>query len=504
MNNISYKFKSLAFFVCILFFSCEKLQDINDNPNSLSSIPDQYLFTNAAKWSVSEARELISRSQLFFTGSWSHLYYTPYAEDRYDYNADSDDESILWGDPYSMALSQSCNLVNITGPDGIAPNPVRNSMCQILTFITYVKLTDLFGSIPYTEGGKGISSNIILPKYDTQEFIYHDIIDKLGKCITVFETGKEADGYGVADPFFNGDLIKWAKYANSFRLRLAMRMRYADVSGAATAITASLGKPLMESNADNALIKNFNSTQVYLYSGWYEVFQNEGKSSRPSKMLIDELKTTSDPRLPIFAIANTSGGYEGVPNGVTVASRALIPDSTLSLWQPLVYAKDVPSFSLCYSEVCFLKAEAALNGIGRAASTPESNTFYQDGIKAAMNVWGVAQADIDNFIATQAEATLNGTPEDNFRKICTQEWLSFITNNYEAYNIVRRTGYPVIPVRTGSETPYALALGVTNGQLPRRATYPSSELTLNRANYDAAMANQGANVRTTKVWWDKK
>ena len=82
--------------------------------------------------------------------------------------------------------------------------------------------------------------------------------------------------------FFNGGLSKMGLNMPTLSgLRLAMRMRYADASGATTAITASLGKPLMESNADNALIKNFNVTQTYLYSGWYEVFQNEGKSSRP-------------------------------------------------------------------------------------------------------------------------------------------------------------------------------------------------------------------------------
>ncbi|MCE5347928.1 MAG: SusD/RagB family nutrient-binding outer membrane lipoprotein [Bacteroidales bacterium] len=504
MENIINKIRNLAFIGCIFLVSCEKLQDINDSPNSLTSVPDQYLFTNAAKWAVSEARQLTSRSQLMFTGAWAHLYYTPYAEDRYEMNYDTDDESILWGDLYSSSLTQSNNIVKITGTDGTAPNTVRNAMSQILTFIAYIKLTDLFGSIPYIEGGKGISYNILTPKYDTQEFIYHDIIEKLGKCITVFESGNAAEGYGSADPFYSGDLTKWIKYANSFRLRLAMRMRYSDPSGAATAITACLSKPLMESNADNALIKNFNVSQIYLYSGWYEVFQNEGKSSRPSKLLIDELKATSDPRLPVFAISNTTGGYEGVPNGVTAAARALIPDATLSSWQPVMYAKDIPSYALCYAEVCFLKAEAALYGIGRTASTTDANAYYQDGIEAAMGVWGVKQADIDNFISTQAEASLSGTQEDNFRKICTQEWLSFITNNYEAFNIVRRTGYPVVPVRTGLESPYALSVGITVGQLPSRATYPSTELTLNRANYDDAIAKQGADTRTTKLWWDSK
>ncbi len=503
MKNIIFNLKNVAIIVCILLVSCTKLQDINNNPNSLTSVPDQYLFTNAAKWSVSEARQLTSRAQLMVTGAWSHLYYTPYVEDRYDMNYDTDDEGIAWTDLFSVSLAQSNNIVKITGTDGSAPNEVRNAMATVLTVITYTKISDLWGTIPYTEGGKGISYNILNPKYDTQEFIYHDMIDKLGKCITVFETGTAADGYGAADPFFGGDLTKWIKYANSFRLRLAMRMRYADASGAATAITASLAKPLMESNADNAMIKNFNVTQVYLYSGWYEVFQNEGKSSRPSKLLIDQLKNTSDPRLPVFAITGKHGEYNGVPNGITAAARALLPDTILCSWQPLMYAKDMPSFSLCYPEVCFLKAEAALYGVGRTASTTDANTYYQAGISAAMGIWGVAATDITTFLAT-AEASLSGTTEDNFRKICTQAWLSFVTNNYEAYNTVRRTGYPVVPVRTGLETPYALSLGVTNGQLPRRMTYPSTENTLNKTNYDAAVAAQGADLRTTKIWWDKK
>ncbi len=499
MRRTIFPFKIILVLFCICFFSCQELEDINQNPNSLTEMPDTYLFTNAAKWSCSEARQLLSRAQIFFTGSWSHLYSTPYAEDRYEVNADTEDEAIVWHDLYTTELRNACTLVKITSEEGTSPNAVRNAMAQIVSFITYIKLTDLFGSIPYTEGGKGFSDDIITPVYDTQEFIYHDIITRLGDCIIVFETGNEADGYGVADPFYSGKLDKWIKFANSFRLRLAMRMRFADPSGAAAAITACLGKPLMESNDDNAKIRNFEATSTYLYSGWYETFQNEGKSCRPGRMLIDFLKSTDDPRLPVFAIANTSGNYEGMPNGITNAARALIADADISKWQPVMYAKTIPSYWLCYSEVCFLKAEAALYSLGGSGT----NTHYQNGIRAAMAQWGVNETQINLFLAVEPEASLTGNTEDNFRKICTQLWLSCITNNYEAYNVVRRTGYPVIPVRTGNEDP-ELALGITNGQLPGRLTYPSTEVTMNKANYDAAVATQGADLRTTKVWWDAK
>ena len=85
-----------------------KLQDINNNPNSLTSVPDQYLFTNAAKWFRFRSQTTYFQiPAVFLRARGSHLYYTPYAEDRYEYNADSDDETILWGDPYSTGTGPS-------------------------------------------------------------------------------------------------------------------------------------------------------------------------------------------------------------------------------------------------------------------------------------------------------------------------------------------------------------------------------------------------------------
>ena len=121
-----------------------------------------------------------------------------------------------------------------------------------------------------------------------------------------------------------------------------------------------------------------------------------------------------------------------------------------------------------------------------------------------MSLWNVPQADIDDYIATMPDATLNGTDENKFRLICTQMWLACTLNFIEAYNLVRRTGYPVIPVRTGTETPYPLTKCTTNGYLPRRVQYPSKETKTNKVNYDAALAVQGADTRLTQMWWDTK
>jgi len=496
----SLKLKNISALIMCIFIlaSCEDLADININPNSVTSIPDDYLFTNMCKYSLSESRQTTARSQVFFCGTWSHLYSSAYPEDRYSINTDTDDEGIVWQDLYSVTcLGLATDLKDKLEPEGVTPNTVKYAMVDIVSFIKILKITDLFGDVPYTEAGKG-ADGILLPKYDTQEVIYKDIIEKLGQYITVFEGATTEDGFGTADPFYAGDMTKWAKFANSLRLRLAMRMRYADAAAAQTAITASLAKPLMTSNDDNARILNFNSTVVYQYSGWYEAYVNEGKFFL-SKLLVDKMNASNDPRLPIFALPNSLGGYEGYPNGLTSEARGSYDATNVSVTAPILYAKDIPSYGLTYSEVCFLQAEAALYTLG--GSNP--NTHFQNGISAAMLQWGVSQSDIDTYLANEPEASLTGTTEDDFRKICTQLWMSCISNNYEAYNVVRRTGYPVIPVRTGLETPQ-LDVGLTNGTLPRRIQYPVTEITLNVANYEDAVARQGANLMTTKMWWDAK
>ena len=297
-----------------------------------------------------------------------------YPQDQYNVNYDSEDESLLWENYYSK-VAQANNLLKITGPEGTNPNPVRNAMARMVNIIISVKLTDFYGDIPYTEGGKGITDNIILPKYDTQEFIYRDIIAKIKECMTVFEGATNDQGYGVADPLYQGDLAKWIKFANTFRLRLAMRIRNVSSSAATTIISECLAKPLMTSNLDNTMIRNFATGS--LYSGWYDVIALKYGDIAPSKMFVDQLKSYNDPRLPIFCTQNKGGKYKGMPNGINPAGRAAISFAdSISLWSTVCSDKALTSYWITYAEVCFLKAEAALYGIGRAASAADANTFY--------------------------------------------------------------------------------------------------------------------------------
>jgi hypothetical protein len=82
----------------------------------------------------------------------------------------------------------------------------------------------------------------------------------------------------------------------------------------------------------------------------------------------------------------------------------------------------------------------------------------------------------------------------NYKKsIGDQKWLALFGQGLEAFAEWRRLDYPQL-------TP-AVA-GTLGGKIPVRFLYPGTEQSLNGANYKAAVASQGADVLTTKLWFD--
>ncbi len=148
------------------------------------------------------------------------------------------------------------------------------------------------------------------------------------------------------------------------------------------------------------------------------------------------------------------------------------------------------------AEIAFLQAECALFNLGGT----DANAHYRNGIELAMLRAGVESEDIETFLATET-ATLSGTQEEQFEQICTQMWLAFAPNTAEAYSMMRRTGYPTIPVRDG----VILDPGDTEGELPSRLVYPLSEKLRNGENVQVAIDNlDGGDELKSRVWWDVK
>ncbi|HUH47156.1 MAG TPA: SusD/RagB family nutrient-binding outer membrane lipoprotein [Arenibacter sp.] len=477
----------VALIIGLGFFSCEKhLDDIRDNPNAVTKLDDAALFTKAVRSLILGTTD---QSVYRFAGQYAHYFVSGSTARLPDQYGDGFDENYneMFSGMYGGTIRHIEEVLDITSAPE-TKNEVRHAIADVIAVLGYARITDAFGDIPYTEGGKGKSENILRPKYDTQEFIYKDMIKRLGNSINILKSADPAMAYPNSDPLFNNDLEKWVRFANSVRLRLAMRIRDADNALSQQTVSQCLAEPLMEENGHNATMiqTEGNGNDWFTYRTGYP-------NIKMSTKLIDQLESTNDPRLSIYVSQDGEGNYTGIANGLTdvafgKANFAIKSDIGVAL-----SSKDSKLYLMNAAEVWFLRAEAALAYNNDPAS---ANDLYRTGIETSLEQWKVENTDITAFMASPI-ASLSGSSAEE--QIGTQMWLALTPNFYESWSYLRRTGYPIIADRTDPD----LAKGATNGVLPTRFLYSSFELSSNSENVSEAISRQGGNKIDVPVWWDK-
>jgi hypothetical protein len=411
----------------------------------------------------------------------------------------------VWADHYNFIrnLTQIRTQI-LKGRESDPKARTKLAIARIVEISIWQRLTDLFGDVPYSETALGAENVNNQPKFDTQESIYKSLISNLDAAIAQLNVTDE--GYGNADYYYKGDITKWRKYANSLKLRLGMRIRYADAALAQKTVTEAMGQTLFESNADNAAVPTFNDATN---SNVHPVLNHFLAGSPDLKYLADtfvnQLVSTNDPRLPRIAQPTVNSVKAGKPEyrGIGVALtdallRNVIRDDNSTVSQLTffnrAYSPAIPCLAMSFSDVSFYKAEAALEGWG---STPDqAEKFYQDGVRAAMaqNPYNITTIPA-NF---NAQLSFTGlTKEQRLERIGTQKWIQLFGRSYEAFIEWRRMGYPVLTAGPNA--------GSTNGTIPRRTVYSSREALLNKVNYDEVVKRMtNGDAYTSKVWWDKR
>lgn len=218
--------------------------------------------------------------------------------------------------------------------------------------------------------------------------------------------------------------------------------------------------------------------------------------------LVNTLKTTNDPRLPLLAKSVTINGtptYQGIDvaltdNQLSQLIRANYSTPNTSTFFSLTFTP-IPVYALTYSDVCFYKAEAALLGWG--LNSADAYTYFVDGVKAAM---AIQPYNLTTLPANYEQNVLSFTglnDQQKMEKIATQKWISLFGRNMEAFAEWRRTGYPTL---TPGPNP-----GSTNSLIPRRAIYSSDEAALNETHFNEAVSRMSnGDSFLSKVWWDKR
>ncbi|KAF2338004.1 SusD/RagB family nutrient-binding outer membrane lipoprotein [Flavobacterium nitrogenifigens] len=504
MKNRYIKIFCVAIVGALTLASCDKgFEEMNKNPNALTDPAVKSMFTLA---------EIYVDGQDFSNTRGNNLYAAQIVQQfsslggpgsKYTYS--SEYSAALFGETYGKGLNQIFQLLSVV--ENTPENSNMIQACRIMKVFLFQKLTDTYGEVPYFEAGKGYNGNVFSPKYDTQEAIYNDLLKELDEAGTALDPSKPF--VGNADLYYQSDVVRWKKLANSLMLRVAMRLSKVNPAKAKEFVEKAYAKGVFTTNDDSLVLKHDAGPAGVktnpITSSWVRNDLNGGESNiKFSKTFIDMLKNTNDPRLRIYAKLEATGdnnpaSQQGLANDAKEfpgGDKKLFSDPNTST----VLRLDAPTLIMSYAEVQFLLAEAAVKGWNVGGS---AQTYYENGVRAAMNIliiFGdkvspVSPAEYNTYITTYPFKS-TGTEAQKIEQIITQKWIVLLFNGFEAFSEYRRTGYPVlVPVNDPT--------GETQGTIPRRLIYDQSELITNEANYKAAIQRQGLDLMTTRIWWDK-
>lgn len=403
-------------------------------------------------------------------------------------------------------------------------NDITNPTVALSTIIKIAsvhRLTDLYGPLPYTKIAVGGSLNI---EYDSQEVLYKTFLSELTQAIktlqdfvTTYPNNRPLEDY---DLVYDGDYTKWIRFANSLKLRMAMRCVYVDKQLAHDNVLEAINHPggLIEKNEDNAALK---SGKGFIIKNPIQTMWETYSDIRMGALMQSYMEGYQDPRRDVYfqqATVNGDTGYFGMRTGVAVTNKTKWKD----LSSPAGLFTD-PIVWFSAAETSFLKAEAALHWPGEFGGEEGMKAAYEEGIRLSFAEKGVEGANdymndetkvpakfiskIQSSHSIEAKSDLtikwneSDTEERKLERIITQKWIALYPNGAEAWSEYRRTGYPAqFPVINDySDGKVDANIG------PRRIPFPPSERRLNPENIEkATQLLGGPDEAGTPLWWDKK
>ncbi len=445
------------------------------------------------------------------------------ANNKYDIKATNWYES-MFNDSYSRAINAYV-MMNEFREEA----PERLALFDIVKVMVMHRVTDTYGPIPYSSIGH------LTNPYDHQEDIYKAFFQELGDAIDLLTEYTQLNPgtklLARFDDIYAGDVNKWIRFANTLRLRLAMRVRYVDPDLSKQQANLSMTHPagLATRIEDLAQLAVQGIWENPLYMIQYAF--NDGDSAAGAT-LTTYMNAYDDPRRKVYFTPTNLGIYNGVRNGINVT--AAYRSASLSIFSKinLPNGNNTPVLWMTPAEAWFLCAEAALYGYIGAPGT--AGELYEKGIEVSFTTHGIPAGDLTTYLSNNTSVspmsytdvvnaaystTITGAPsvkwddaasaEVKLERIITQKYIAMYPEGQEAWSEFRRTGYPrVIPVavNNGASNNISTAIQI------RRLNYPSQEYSGN-GTYVAEAAGILAEESTssgagdnggTKLWWDKK
>lgn len=393
------------------------------------------------------------------------------------------------------------------------------SVADIIKVASIHRITDTYGPIPYTQIGAEGKLNAPL---DSQEKVYETMFAELTNAVNTLSNHTAEPFSKYADKIFSGDVVQWIKYANSLKLRLAMRIVYANPSlaqqMAEEAVNHEIGT--MSSVTDIAQFSGFGKDGNPLYKIMYEY---NGGDSRISADITSFMNGYKDPRREKYFTKSTFTTEGVVNNYIGLRTGIKIPEmEKAQAYSNINYSANTPLVLMTPSEVAFLKAEGALRNWNMGHSSKE---FYEEGIRLSFEQWEASGVDdylknntltphlykdplnLNSYSGDISDITIafevGADFEENLERIITQKWIAMFPMGHEAWSEYRRTGYPRFMSVALNQS---IKGSVDSERGARRLAYPQQEYTTNGVNLENAISNylKGEDNMSTQIWWDCK
>jgi hypothetical protein len=524
--------------VIVLFASCTKnFSDINQDKNKIATIgpADLPFLFSQAEHSGPNTYYDYQIAQNLFADQYAQYFAceaTYFPSDRLTIRQDW--VGAAFNPKYTDVLPQLQSIFAATD----SATSAEYAMANVWWVWTFHRVTDYWGPIPYFSAGKPGNS---VP-YDSQDKIYDDFFKRLTAAATVLKTHADENHYGSYDLIYGGDVNRWFKFANSLRLRLALRISKVDPARAKTEAEAAvaagvmttsvaISDPTAQTSGDDAFVlrsaKNTDGNGLQAMSDWNEF--------RMSASMSSVMNGYQDPRLPqYFLPAYNTGLYSGLRNGLTVDQLGKVPNAAANnshvgkRWSSTAVVDkngnsigDASSIAtgqniMVTAETYFNRAEGALLGWSMGGTAKD---LYNAGITNSLIQWGITNAGVQTAYInstntpvapgdylnspamTNIPVLFGATPAVQLEQIATQKWLSLFPDGIEAWADFRRSHvlklYPV----ANSDNP---DISNTSTQWLRRIPFLDSEKETNADAVTAAVALLGGPDKvTTALWWDK-
>ncbi|WP_118193431.1 SusD/RagB family nutrient-binding outer membrane lipoprotein [Albibacterium indicum] len=464
----------------VLLGSCVKgLDDYNIDQKNPSEVTPGSLFANSTKVisDIITTPNVNNNVFRFWVQQWTATTYQD--EPRYDFVTRNIPLN-FWNQFYREALMDLKTSKEVAEADEFLDPAIKANqvaLTEILSVYAWTVIVNTWGDVPYSEALN--LDEFGRPVYDDAATIYQDLFSRLDAAIAAIDPS--AEGFGSSDLIYADDLNAWVKFAHSLKIKMAITIADADAAAAQSAFTSSQDKAFA-SNADNAafayqaaspnnnpisnsLVPPFTARQDYVIAS----------------TIVNRMNSLEDPRMDFFFKDKIDGKYVGGTPGVTS------PFDDFSHVSDKITDPTFEALLLDYSEVLFIKAEAAARGWGGNATT-----LYQEAITASMQYWGVGSADITAYLA-RPDVNYSISSANYKERIGNQKWLALYNRGYDAWVEWRRLDYPALSPAQNAD-----------GPMPTRLPYLTSEYTLNEANVSAAAGKiDGGDEADGKVFWDK-